>query len=100
MYIIGMEVVMNYTEPSKFVRKTWEEDVKAVRDAIAKFPAQFHLRGDQASIFRISETSSYVNDSGEVMLYSEILKDGKWLSYAKGTSAELLAAIIPIMEGR
>lgn len=34
-------------------------------------------------------SSSYVNDSGVVMLYSEILKDGKWLSFAKGSIGEL-----------
>jgi hypothetical protein len=73
-----------------------------IASAMEQFPATFGLRNvgglhnPTGHTFRISLASSYVNDSGEVQLYTEILIDGKWLSYAKGTIAELKREIVPI----
>jgi len=66
---------------------TFEQEREAIRQAIARFPKYFNLRG-QSGTFRISEQSSYF--SGDTLyLYTEIESGGKWLSYAKGTEAEL-----------
>lgn len=62
--------------------------------AIKTFPATFQLRAFPGETFRIGASSSYVNDSGTLMLYTEIQKDGKWLSFAKGTISELQKEIV------
>jgi len=71
--------------------------------AIAKFPAQFGLRGHEGT-FRISrdasymtdarrwdrETKAYVNITPVPMLYTQRLwDDGTWHDFAKGTLEEL-----------
>lgn len=73
-----------------------KEKEKIVRAAAREFPAVFHLRGTTDKLFRISIQSSYVNDSGQVMLYTEIQSNGQWLSYAKGSVSELRNAIVRV----
>jgi hypothetical protein len=75
---------------------SYEANIQAVSAAVAKFPATFHLRSNPTDVFRVSTESSYVNDSGVVMLYTEIQRDGKWLSYAKGTERELSRELVPL----
>jgi hypothetical protein len=65
----------------------------SIAGAISQFPATFGLRGFPGKTFRMSTDSSYVNGS-EVILYTEVLSDGKWLSFAKGTVAELNREVI------
>ncbi len=63
--------------------------------AIAKFPPTFGLRGFPGETFRVSRDSSYVS-GGSVMLYTEILRGGIWLDFAKGTPAELRSQIVEL----
>jgi hypothetical protein len=72
-----------------------QEQKTQIEKASAEFPATFALRSCPNETFRISPYSSYVNDSGVVMLYTEILKDGNWLSYCKGSPSELRSAVLP-----
>jgi hypothetical protein len=73
---------------------TFEQEQKAIKDAISRFPKYFNLRGCAHTV-RISESSSFF--SGPVLyLYTEVQIDGKWMSYAKGTEAELKAAYWPM----
>jgi hypothetical protein len=70
-------------------------------EAIASFPATFGLRAFPGDTFRISRTSSYVNDTGALMLYTEIKKTdfgnaNDWLSFAKGTPEELRREIVAV----
>lgn len=58
------------------------------------FPEKFGLRAFPGDTFRISERDSYVNDSGDVQLYTEVLRGDKWLSFAKGTPAELAKEVV------
>lgn len=70
-----------------------EEGRRLIAEAIATFPETFKLRAYPGFTFRISASSSYVNDSGKVQLYTQILSGGKWLDFAKGTIAELRAEV-------
>lgn len=58
-------------------------------DTLASFPARFGLRGFPGDVFRCSETDSYTDDRGAVVVYTERLVDGKWLAFAKGSAAEV-----------
>ena len=70
-----------------------------IAKAMAEFPRTFALRSQRHRIFRISDAHSYVNDNGEVQLYTEILTvSGEWLSYAKATPSELALQILPITD--
>lgn len=74
-----------------------KETEKMVREAKAQFPEQFTMLGNRDKVFRISLAHSYVNDAGEVMLYTEVKSNkGEWLSYAKGTAAELNQYVMEI----
>ncbi len=56
--------------------------------AAMEFPNTFGLLEFPDDTFRVSVQSSYI--SGDtVMLYTERLVNGKWLSFAKGTANEL-----------
>jgi hypothetical protein len=67
-------------------------DSDKIRNAIARFPSTFGLRGFPGGVFRISPTSSYV--SGErVMLYTERKDNGAWLDFSKGTESELRSEV-------
>ena len=67
----------------------WNEQRAMVEEAARAFPATFGLRAFPGSTFRVSLSFSYVNDSGVVMLCTEIQKGEQWLSFAKGTASEL-----------
>jgi hypothetical protein len=71
----------------------YNQQQKMIGDAIALFPSTFGLKAFSGT-FRISQRSSYVNDSNVVMLYTQIEKDGQWLDFAKGTIEELRAAVV------
>jgi hypothetical protein len=82
---------------------SWQEDRDMVAAAIKTFPKEFGLRAFPGDRFRISLSSSYVNDSGEVTLYTERYC-GKadetnpsshwWRSFAKGSVAELRRELV------
>lgn len=73
---------------------TWHpKGCSCVTSAIARFPTTFGLRAHEGT-FRISPDSSYVNDRGVVMLYTQREANGRWLDFAKGTESELRAQII------
>jgi len=62
--------------------------------AAAEFPATFGLRAFPGDTFRVSIGSSYINGSGLIMLYTEIMgHDGSWRVFAKGTPEELKAQL-------
>ena len=69
----------------------------AIPDVIATFPPTFKMRGDHGGdvTFRISARDSFVSDTRDVMLYTEVLRGDRWLSYAKGTVAQLRRQVIP-----
>lgn len=69
-------------------------DNPKMQEALAKFPGTFGLKAF-AGTFRVSPSSSYINDDGVPMLYTEIHKeDGEWVSFCKGTEEELSASIV------
>lgn len=77
---------------------TFDEERQAIRDAISRFPKYFNLPGGKDwetgkyRTCRISESNSFF--SGDTLfLYVEMEFTRKWESYAKGTEAELKAAI-------
>lgn len=75
----------------------YDESKKLIADAAATFPETFGLRAYPGDKFRVSQPSSYVNDSRVVMLYTEILMpDGKWSSFAKGTPQELRREVVKL----
>jgi len=67
----------------------------AIEAAIALFPQAFGLAGFPGDVFRLSATSSYLGgeDNNTVMLYTERLVGDQWLSFAKGTIAEVRAQV-------
>ena len=67
-------------------------DSDKIRDAIARFPSTFGLRGFPGGVFRISPTSSYVS-GGRVMLYTERKDNDDWLDFSKGTESELRSQV-------
>jgi hypothetical protein len=67
-------------------------DSDKIRDAIARFPSAFGLRGFPGGVFRISPTSSYVS-GGRVMLYTERKDNDDWLDFSKGTESELRSEV-------
>lgn len=71
-----------------------DEQLKMIEAAKAEFPETFELRVFPGDTFRISSAHSYVNDSGVLMLYTEVLRSGKWLSFAKGSVRELRAEVV------
>jgi hypothetical protein len=72
----------------------WPPEQQAILDETIKtFPEEFGLRAFPGDRFRISEHSSYF--SGKTLyLYTEIAIGDKWLSFAKGTPAQLRREII------
>lgn len=63
---------------------------------IARFPATFGLRAFPGKTFRISAQASYVNDSGTLQLYTQVLRDGQWLDFAKDSEKELRAELVDL----
>ena len=70
-----------------------DTDDTKIRDAIARFPATFSLRGFPGDLFRLSPTASYVSD-GSVILYTQRKKGDRWQDFAKGTEPELRGQIV------
>ena len=73
--------------------KGYQETRDAVSQAKAEFPPVFGLAAFPGNIFRISDSSSYFNDSDVLMLYTEIKQKGVWNSFCKGTAAELRSQV-------
>jgi len=88
-YLLGGKPEMPKFGAYKF--KSWNPEwVRKLEEASAGFPATFGLYGFPGETFRISESSSYVNDDGTAILYTEKLwPDGHWSDWAKGTREEL-----------
>jgi len=70
---------------------TFEQERKAIKDAISHFPKYFGLVGSERT-HRISEEKSYFSGS-TLYLYTQVDINGEWLDYAKGTEAELKSAM-------
>lgn len=66
--------------------KKGQEKIEA---AIAKFPPTFGLRGFPGDTFRISLESSFIDDSGKVVLYTQRHDKGHWVDFAKCSIGEL-----------
>lgn len=74
---------------------SYETDKQRVSEAADRFPATFGLRAFPGDTFTILRQASYVSE-GQVMLYTGILKDGRYLAFAKGTPEELQANVVPL----
>ena len=72
---------------------TWEMDQKRIDQAVAQIPERFGLFGFPGQVFSIKREACYVNDTGKVILYTQVLCEDRWLSFAKGTLSELLNEI-------
>lgn len=83
---------MNMEEkPPPSPRRTDMDHQTEIETAIAQFPEVFGLRGFPDSIFSISDTSSFIDRSGDPILYTQILdlQNGEWNDFAKCTAREL-----------
>jgi len=78
-----------------------------LKEAIARFPKYFGLRGWPDRVFRIGVRESFIDDSGNPKLYTRILmpenlsdlSEGyRWVDFAKGTEAELAYELAPVPE--
>jgi hypothetical protein len=74
----------------------YEDEKKAVADSVARFPITFGLRAFPGDVFRVSPSSSYYSETYGVMLYTEVLRVNKWMSFAKGTPDELLREVVKL----
>jgi hypothetical protein len=72
----------------------YEHDL--IRDTAANFPRTFGLRAWPGALFRISTLDSFVNYEGQVTLYTETERDGRWYSFAKCTPEELRREIVSV----
>jgi hypothetical protein len=70
------------------------QDRGRINAAIAQFPATFGLRAYPGETFRIGIAQSYINDAGEIMLYTQRQTAGEWLDFAKGTAHELRLELV------
>ena len=61
----------------------------AIDAAIALFPDRFGLLAFPGETFRIVRSACYYSDENGPMLYTYVLRDGDWVSFAKGTVEEL-----------
>lgn len=68
--------------------------MKIPQSVIATFPETFGLRGFRGRTFRISEQSSYVDDRGEIILYTQVKTPEGWLDFAKGSPAEIRREVV------
>jgi hypothetical protein len=69
-----------------------------IKDAIRTFPPTFGLSSFPNLTFRISERNSYVNDDDQIQLYTQVLRDGVWMDFAKGTPSELQRYLVSMRE--
>jgi len=83
---------INQASYERLAKVAREDEQTLINKAISEFPEQFGLSEFPDDIFRISPMNSYVS-GGQVLLYTEIQKDGKWYSFAKGTPEELKSQI-------
>jgi len=68
-----------------------------IKAAIKLFPAEFGLRAFPDDVFCISEVQSYINDSGNVTLYTLVKNDvGRWLAFSKGGVNELWREVVAL----
>ena len=81
-------------EPNAKVNMQLSPKPHVEREA-AKFPATFGLRAFPGQVFRISLASSFVSE-GQVILYTEVKRPDGWVSFCKGTTAELLRNIVKL----
>jgi len=65
-----------------------------VQSAIDLFPPTFGLKAFPGEVFRISETASYINDNGVVILYSQRLIENRWVDFAKGRVCDFRREVI------
>lgn len=72
---------------------TWDMDQRRIDAAVERFPELFGLYSFPGQTFRINRKACYVNDRGIVMLYTQILYEGKWQDFAKGTVSELESVV-------
>ena len=68
---------------------SYAERTSRIAADAAEVPATFGLRGFRGDVFRINLASSYVNDAGTVMLYTDGWSRVGWASFAKGPLVEL-----------
>ena len=90
LYVTVEAQASQLTERETMIR--YPEDKALVDSVIAQFPPIFGLAAFPADVFRISQAHSYVNDSKQIMLYTERFVNGRWESFCKGTPGELLHA--------
>lgn len=64
----------------------------ALDEACAQFPDTFGLRNYEGT-FRVNRRNSYVS-RGRLMIYTDMLRDGKWCDFCKGTVDELNGQIV------
>ena len=90
---------------------TLDEELKAIKEVIATFPATFGLRAFPGDRFRIGERQSYFGGAGNntMMLYTQRLKttqvkngpskgqyQDEWVDFAKGTPEELRRQVVKL----
>ena len=50
------------------------EEIKLIAETLSTLPALFGLYAFPGKVFRASESASYVNDAGTVMVYTQVQK--------------------------
>jgi len=71
------------------------KEVEEVREAVARFPAEFGLRAFPGMRFRVSPIDSY-HDGIFPVLYVHVLNgDMVWRAFAKGSEIELRRELTP-----
>lgn len=76
-----------------------EEVERLIKVEAAKFPAEFGLRAYPGKRFKILLHESYADyHTGKVTLYTGVQIGDKWPGFAKGTTAELLAEVVALID--
>lgn len=68
---------------------------KRIDEAMKGFPATFGLKAFPGKTFRVSNRASYVNESDDLMLYTQVKSNENWLDFCKVGIAELHDEIRP-----
>ena len=68
---------------------SYAERMSRVAADAGEVPATFGLRGFRGDVFRVNLQSSYINDAGTVVLYTDVWSRAGWVSFAKGPLVEL-----------
>ena len=74
---------------------TYQETLETVAAAAATFPAEFGLRAFPGKRFRANAGNSYYSEEYGVLIYTDILRDGVWSAFCKGSPDELRREITP-----